>query len=475
MRIFRVHHLTALFFAALSTLCCGPAQWLVTVNTDAPVPQLGDTLLIQILDERGELACSTCSRVFPVEQDELWPRTFGITPELLNAAETLHVRAQLFRTDHVQRDGELINAYLDAVGRLPPLDGKTPAFLPLLTACFGVRSKLTPWSFSTCNPATGELAPEPELEGPPEGEQRKLDLWAPAQDVPCRNSFDADKMACIEGGAFVMGGVRYPGSPADKGNRFAAAPEMLVVLSPFALDKDELQVKEFVALQKQFPELKTVKPLTRADHVLCNLAENAEDAASSMPLNCLDHQMAEAICRAQKKRLPTEAEWEFAAGERGAENPYPWGTNPDTCTHAVVGRGTILSGTGSGLDVTCRVDALGKPVPIGPVELGHPLDVTPRGLHNMGGNVAEWTQDVFTLYSSPCWGRRPIFRNWLLDPVCSAAASTTNGSYWVTRGGDWGSAPVQAAVIMRAFPTPASNRDELKSYATIGVRCAASM
>lgn len=474
MRTPNAHCLLALGFAALSTLGCGPAQWLVTVNTDAPVPQLGDTLLLQVLDERGELACSACSRVFPVEQDERWPRTFGVAPEVLNSAETLHIRAQLFRSDHVQRDGELVNVYLDAVGRLPPLDGKTPAFLPLRTECFGVRSRLTPWSFSTCDPATGELGPEPELGRPPmESQMRKLAPWAPAQDVPCRGSFDPAKMACVEGGAFIMGGVSYLGAPADKGNRFAAAPEMLVALSPFALDKDELLVKDFVALQKQYSELQAVKPLTASEHPLCNLKETAADAASGLPLNCIDHQMAEAICRAQKKRLPTEAEWEFAAGERRAENPYPWGTDPDTCSHAVVGRGTLFSGTG--IDVTCRVDAQGKPVAIGPIESGHPLDVTPRGLRNLGGNVAEWTQDAFTLYSSPCWGRRPIFRNWLLDPVCSDVGPTVSVSSWVTRGGAWGLAPSLAAVIQRSSPLPALDRAGLSGYSTVGVRCAISM
>ncbi len=80
-------------------------------------------------------------------------------------------------------------------------------------------------------------------------------------------------------------------------------------------------------------------------------------------------------CLAQGKRLPSEAEREFAA--RGAEGrTYPWGQAPPDPTRARYGIGW------------------GKTAPAGSL----PKGATPEGLLDLAGNVHEWTSTIARPY-----------------------------------------------------------------------------
>ncbi len=92
---------------------------------------------------------------------------------------------------------------------------------------------------------------------------------------------------------------------------------------------------------------------------------------SRRPAVSVSWREATAFCARLGGRLPSESEWvRAAAGDAG--RVYPWGEAPPVCDR-------VNSSACEG--VTRVVDA--------------PGDVTPEGLHGLGGNVSEWTADAW--------------------------------------------------------------------------------
>ena len=115
---------------------------------------------------------------------------------------------------------------------------------------------------------------------------------------------------------------------------------------------------------------------------------NAErPGADEHPMNCVTWAQADAYCRSREHRLPSDAQWERAA--RGLEHRhYPWGSAPPTAERT----------NACGLECTRKVPAYAQAdAHEGTAPRGHaPLGATPQGVHEMSGNVREWTNDVFT-------------------------------------------------------------------------------
>ncbi len=106
---------------------------------------------------------------------------------------------------------------------------------------------------------------------------------------------------------------------------------------------------------------------------------------------------ADAFCRFAGRRLPTEAEWEFAAQGGGAKRPFPWGHEAADREHA-----------------NLESDAL---APVAAFATGD----TPEGVRQLMGNVWEWTSsdflpypgfspDPYEDYSQPWFGTRKVLR-----------------------------------------------------------------
>lgn len=156
----------------------------------------------------------------------------------------------------------------------------------------------------------------------------------------------------------------------------------------------------------------------------------------ALPVSHVSWYEADAFSRWAGKRLPTEAEWEVAAGWDPARERalrHPWGDEPATPSRA-------------NLDVV-------RPGPAPPGS--HPRNVSPLGCYGMIGDVWEWTSSHFLPY--------PGFEAF---PYPEYSEVFFGGEYRVLRGGSWATRPGAIRNTFRNWDYP--QRRQIFS----GFRCA---
>ena len=243
-------------------------------------------------------------------------------------------------------------------------------------------------------------------------------------------------MVRIPAGEFQMGSVA-PETPTDE------RPVHPVHVDAFFMDKYEVtnaQYKQFVEAKPEWQKDRIDSNFHRGDY-LEEWSENSYPIGKeNHPVTHVSWYAAMAYARWVGKRLPTEAEWEYAARGRLTGKKYPWGDGID------------IERANYGADVGATTP-VGKYLP------------NRYGLYDMAGNVWEWCLDEYNknfYASSP--RRNPFSGTNAVDWVISNFTGIQTSR--VLRGGSWSNTPEYLRVTGRFGITPTVTVD------TVGFRCA---
>ncbi len=267
----------------------------------------------------------------------------------------------------------------------------------------------------------------------------------------------ASETVYISGGTFQMGTMAQEVQTAvdlcvnvEKGNcqldfGTDSIPPHSVTVSPFLMERTEVTYDQYLIF---LTALGTSAHTNGCNGQPCISIHDTDDGSNilfdgfhyrvldsirNLPVTSVTWYGADAYCRAIGRRLPTEAEWEFAA--RGTDGRiYPWGNEWDA-TRAK-----------TSIPPNNTVGAL----PVGSFING----ASPFGLLDMAGNVAEWVND---------WYAETYYQT--ANASGSNPTGASSGTEKVVRGGSWDAKPFFARSVHR------QSADPTKATAWIGFRC----
>ncbi len=153
-------------------------------------------------------------------------------------------------------------------------------------------------------------------------------------------------MALVPGGTYTM-----------------ARPKHEVTTGAICMDLNETTADDYAACVKSGK--------CDATSLKCAPQATYETAGKgNHPINCVDMAQAINYCKAQDKRLASDEEWEWVARGGAAAHTYPWGDDKPNGKACWSGESTLVG--------TCAVGST-------------PAGDSPQGIHDLAGNVFEWT------------------------------------------------------------------------------------
>ena len=244
-----------------------------------------------------------------------------------------------------------------------------------------------------------------------ESERQTLENWIskasnPIETTPSHQSYEPE-MVTVNGGTFQMGDVMGDNEyPEEK-------PVHSVTLNTFYLGKYEVSQAEWVAVMGSNPSY------FKGDNLPVETVSYEDVQIYLKKLNAKT---------GKNYRLPTEAEWEYAAREGGKNRRFGNGKNTidplEINFDASAEYKKSYSNTGTYRAKTVGVSSFSPNM---------------LGLYNMSGNVWEWCSDWYGTYSSSSQ---------------TNPQGATSGSYRVFRGGSCGSYPQDCRASYRNYDSP---------------------
>ncbi len=243
------------------------------------------------------------------------------------------------------------------------------------------------------------------------------------------NAIDDAEMILIPEGEFLMGSL--PGEGSDD-----ELPQHRVTLDAFYIDKypvTNAQYKKFIDENSQWRKRRVSKNLYYKNYLRLWSENDYPRGKANHPVVYVTWYAAQAYAEWAGKRLPTEAEWEKAAGGTDGRM-YPWGSRePDESN----------CNFGNKIDDTTHVTR-------------YPAGESPYGVIDIAGNVWEWCEDFYD---------KDYYKN---SPTHNPKGPR-QGEVCVCRGGSWNMDQYRLRCAFRR-PTKTTSVEY-----DLGFRCAKSL